>query len=254
MAKPRKRHVQLSLPRRDRNGQRRGVGPRKIRHRLGRPPKLGGAGESHAKRRAFRLGAPIHVVVRVAPAIRQLRKHKTYSALREALLVAARRDNFRVVHISIQRQHVHLLVEAADRPALTRGMQSFEISAAKRLNAAITEPGQPRRRGSVFLDRYHAQVIESPKQARHCLAYVLNNWRHHDEDRDAARSWKIDRYSSAISFDGWSDAPAAWEPPADYQPPPVRPPQSWLLAVGWRKHGLIATTEVPGPRDAFAER
>jgi len=253
MAKPRKRHVQLSLPRCDRNGQRRGVGPRKIRKRLGRPPTGARAGEKHRMRQVFRLGTPIHVVARVAPAIRQLRGHKTYAALRAALLVAARRDNFRVVHISIQRQHVHLLVEAADRPALTRGMQSFEISAAKRLNAALTEPGQKRRRGSVFPDRYHAQLIESPKQARHCLAYVLNNWRHHDEDRGAARGWKIDRYSSAISFDGWSDAPAAWEPPADYQQLPVRAP-GWLLAVGWRKHGLIATTEVPGPRAAFAER
>ncbi len=251
MAKPRKRHVQLSLPRCDRNGQRRGVGPRKIRKRLGRPP-MGARREQHTKRQVFRLGTPIHVVVRVAPVIRQLRKDKTYVALREALLVAARRDNFRIVHVSIQRQHVHLLVEAVDRPALTHGMQSFLISAAKRLNAAITEPGQRRRRGCVFPDRYHAQLIESPKQARHCLAYVLNNWRHHEEDRGAARTWKVDRYSSAISFDGWADAPAAWEPPAEYQPLPVRAP-GWLLGVGWRKHGLIATTEVPGPRAAFGE-
>ncbi len=252
MAKPRKRHVQLLLPRVDRNGQRRGVGPRKIRKRLGRPAKGDRPGERHKARAIFRLGAPVHVVLRIAPAIGHLRKDKMYGALREALLVVARRENVRVVHVSIQAKHVHLLVEAADRIALARGMQSFQISAAKRLNAAITPPGERRRRGNVFTDRYHAQVITNPRQARHCLAYVLNNWRHHHEDREGrARDWKVDKYSSALAFDGWREewaTPEKWQPPSDYLPLPVRPAESWLLAVGWRRYGLIATTEIPGPR------
>ncbi len=255
MARPRKRHLQLELPRVDRNGQRRGVGPRKIRNRLGRPPKGGPgarAGERHEPRELFRLGTPVHVVLRVVSAVGLLRRDKAYAALREALLVVARRENVRVVHISIQARHVHLLVEASDRIALARGMQSFQISAAKRLNAAISKPGEERRRGNVFTDRYHVQLITSPKQARHCLAYVLNNWRHHHEDREGrARDWKVDKFSSAIAFDGWREdwaTPASWELPADYRPLPVRPPESWTLREGWRIHGLIATTEVPGPR------
>ena len=248
MAKPRKRHVQLPLVYRDRNGQRRGVGPRKIRNRLGRPPNGPRAGEKHERREVFRLGTPVHVVLRVAPAIGRLRKHKTYAALREALLVVARRDNVRVVHVSIQAKHVHLLVEATDRIALARGMQSFQISAAKRLNVAATPAGEKRRKGRVFTDRYHAQLIKSPRQARHCLAYIMNNWRHHLEDRHgAAQYWKIDRYSSAISFDGWRDAPAQWEIPKDYEPLPVWPARCWVLRAGWRRHGLISMTEVPGP-------
>jgi len=41
-------------------------------------------------------------------------------------------------------------------------MQGFQISAAKHLNAAISKgkPG-PRRRGTVFPDRYHAEIITS---------------------------------------------------------------------------------------------
>jgi len=252
MAKPRKRHVQLELPRRDRNGQRRGIGRRKIRHRLGRPPNGSRSGGKHARREVFRRDTPIHVVLRVVQAIGGLRKDKTYAALREALLVAARRENFRVVHVSIQAEHVHLLIEATDRVALWRGMQSFQISAAKRLNAAISKPGERRRRGSVFTARYHASLITSPKQARHTLAYVLNNWRHHHEDRDGrARSWRIDRYSSAISFDGWRESwssSTVWRIPKDYLPLPVRPARCWLLTTGWKRHGLIETTEVPGPK------
>jgi REP element-mobilizing transposase RayT len=254
MAKPRKRHVQQPIVFPDRNGQWRGVRPRKITKRLGRPPKGARAGEKHERREVFRLGTPVHVVLRVAPAIGGLRKHKTYAALREALLVAARRDNFRVVHISIQSKHVHLLVEASDRIALARGMQGFQISAAKRLNAAVTKPGEKRRRGVVFTDRYHVQLIKSPKQARHCLSYVLNNWRHHQEDGEGvARTWKIDRYSSAISFDGWRDAPASWAAPEDYQPLHVWKPRCWLLREGWKRHGRIATTEIPGPSAAMPD-
>ena len=252
MAKPRKRHLQVSLPRVDRNGQRRGVGPRKIRHRLGRPPNGPRSGGKHGPREVFRPTTPVHVTLRVGEAIGRLRKDKTYAALREALLVAARRENFRIVHVSIQSNHVHLLVEATDRKALSRGMQSFQISAAKRLNAAISPPGAKRRRGSVFTNRYHALVIRTPKQARNCLAYVLNNWRHHHEDRDGqARGWKIDRYSSAVSFDGWRErwaSPTVWRLPKDYLPLPVWPPRCWLLVTAWKRHGLIETTEVPGPK------
>ena len=45
-----------------------------------------------------------------------------------------------------------------------------------------------RRRGNVFVDRYHAEKITNPRQARRALAYVLNNWRKHFEDRDGVAS------------------------------------------------------------------
>ncbi len=122
-------------------------------------------------------------------------------------LTTARREGFRIVHLSIQRTHVHLLVEARNKGALAAGMQGLQISAAKHLNAAISKgkPG-PRRRGTVFPDRYHAEIITSPRQARHALSYVLNNWRKHQEDRAAPMSsWKIDWFSSAAMFPGWAE-------------------------------------------------
>jgi hypothetical protein len=84
-------------------------------------------------------------------------------------------------------------------------MQGFQISAAKHLNAAISKgkPG-PRRRGTVFLDRYHAEIITSPTQARHALSYVMNNFRKHREDQvGPATTWKIDWFSSAMLREGW---------------------------------------------------
>jgi REP element-mobilizing transposase RayT len=75
------------------------------------------------------------------------------------------------VHISIQKTHIHMLVEADNKLAMSRGMQSFMISAAKHINRAFSDKMKlsNRRRGPVFADRYHQEIIETPGQARHAL-------------------------------------------------------------------------------------
>src|SRR5689334_1437368 len=157
-----------------RGGKRRGAG---------RPPKGKRAGSPHKERPFLHARHPVHVTLRVIREVGNLRRRCVYQAIREATLTTARREDFHIVQLSIQRTHVHLLVEADDKRALAAGMQGFQISAAKHLNAAISKgrPG-PRRRGAVFPDRYHAEIITSPRQARHALSYLMNNWRKHQED------------------------------------------------------------------------
>jgi len=228
-----------------RGGKRRGAG---------RKPKGRRAGSPHKTRPGLPARHPVHVVLRAVAAVGSLRRRFTYKAIREATLTTARRENFRIVHISIQRTHVHLLVEADHEGALASGMQGFQISAAKHLNAAISKgkPG-PRRRGTVFADRYHAEIITSPRQARHALKYVLLNWRKHGEDRrQPMAAWKIDWFSSAAMFPGWAEyrpyeeEPFLWRGPETYEPLQVFRPQTWLLSEGWRRGGAtISTREVP---------
>jgi hypothetical protein len=104
----------------------------------------------------------------------------------------------------------------------------------------------------VFPDRYHEEIIRTPKQARNALAYVLNNWRKHGEHRrDPARTWLIDPFSTGWSFDGWkerADEPFIWKLRASYEPMMSWRPRTWLLREGWRRHGLVSVYEVPGPR------
>jgi putative transposase len=122
-----------------------------------------------------------------------LRNRHIYKALRDATLVVARRETMRIVHISIQNNHIHLLVEANDKTALSKGMQSFKISAAKQINRTLGRKLRTKRRGTVFADRYFSEVVRSPRQARHALAYVLNNWRKHREDNGAVTgNWDVD--------------------------------------------------------------
>lgn len=179
--------------------------------------------------------------MRVKKGVPRLRKGRTYRAVRKSLVRCLGDKSFRVCHVSIQTNHLHFIVEAGDRHALSTGMQRLNILTARAINRAIG------RRGALFEFRYHATQIKNPKQARHSLAYVLNNWRRHREDEscERARFAKLDPYASGLSFDGWA-APKL-EVPADFTPLPVAEPQTWLLRVGWRQHGLIDPQEVPGP-------
>jgi putative transposase len=113
--------------------------------------------------------------LRIVADIANLRRRHTYHALREATLTAAKREDFRIVHMSIQHNHVHLIVEADGKRALSKGVWGFEVSAARHINRAIGEHTGTRRRCSVFADRYHARPLTSPRQVRNTIAYVRVN-------------------------------------------------------------------------------
>ena len=245
----RKRHVQQDLFRR--GGKRKGAG---------RKPMHGRAGSSHKKRDEVDDQDLMHVTRRTVSDVGNLRRREMYKAVRAATITAAstaeRREQFRISHVSIQRDHIHMLVEAQSAEALANGMQGFQISVARHINTALRVGGR-RRRGSVFADRYHVVVIQSPRHARHTLAYVLGNWRKHGEDRwGLARSWWVDPFSSAVSFTGWKELEGQppWTIRADYERLVVSEPRSWLQRIGWRQHGAISIYEVPGPPAAEARR
>jgi REP element-mobilizing transposase RayT len=225
-----------------RGGKRKGAG---------RKPTGARAGSSHMARPTVRVSQPLHITLRVVPAVGNMRRRSLYKAIRDATVTAAVRERIRIVHLSIQHNHVHLLVEADDKRALARGMQGFQISAARNINTALAVDGR-RRRGSVFADRYHAVAITSPTQAHHALSYVLSNWRKHREDQQGiARTWLVDPFSSGISFPGWAELDGRewmWPIRDTYDPLVVRRPQSWVLAEGWKKCGPLSCRDVPSRR------
>src|SRR5678816_3075427 len=94
-----------------------------------------------------------------------LRGRDLWKAVRRALATTCDKDGFRIVHFSVQGQHIHLLCETESREALSRGIQAFKISVAKRINARCE------RSGTVFPQRYHERILRSPTEVRHALAY-----------------------------------------------------------------------------------
>ena len=199
--------------------------------------------EAHRRREAITPAECAHVVIRVERVVGGLRRWKCYRAINRALRVVATRAAFRIVHASIQRTHVHLLVEADDAGALASGMQGFQISAARQLNRELG-----RERGGVFVDRYHATVIRSPVPCRNALNYILNNWRKHQEQHVRGREhWILDGFSSAIRFARWREKPV-WRMPEGYDPLAVSAPATWLVRAGWAKAAPISMYATPARR------
>src|SRR5262245_49988263 len=103
----------------------------------GRKPLKGKRDPSHRTREKHPGWHPVHVVLRTLPAVGRLRRRRMYRAVRAAVARTWGRVDFRIVHMSIQHNHLHLLVEADTTLALARGMQGFATSAAKAINRAL---------------------------------------------------------------------------------------------------------------------
>ena len=252
MARPRKRHVQQSFTyrKRDKNDQWRGG----ARPNAGRKPKGAYAGAPHKRRASIDRRQPQHVTMRVSAGLGWLRNFDTYRAIRRALQrVMTSQPAFRIVHFSLQNTHIHLICEANDKRVLAKGMQAFQISAARHLNAAISRRRRKKHSGTVFTDRYHAEPLASVRQVRNAIAYVLNNWRRHHADEPSVFQLfrgRLDPYASGLAFAGWRESVPEREQvyPPDYEPPPTREPTTWLLGQGWTRATSISMFEVPGPR------
>ena len=189
-------------------------------------------------------------------AFRPLRSQFVFPTVRWAIGAANRaRDDFRIVHFSVQMDHVHLLVEAADKLALSSGMRGLAVRIARAVNALVV------RRGRVWADRWHGRSLQSPRATRNALRYVLGNFRKHHPRMRAS----IDAFSSAPYFKGFREyrgrmaievdgalVPRSVGPP---DPGTVRAPRTWLLSAGWRaRGGFLSVDEAPSSQSAKTGR
>ena len=200
----------------------------------GRKPKGERAGVPHRTRGKLSRHHPVHVNVHLVEGLPSLRRDREYLTLMGVFEKGCEREGFRLVHYSVQREHVHMIVEAADREHLTRGMQGLLIRAAKALNRVWNQKGR------VFRDRFFEHVLRTPREVRNALLYVLNNARRHGcrLPRDVP-----DRFSSGRFFDGWQDFMARVVPGLCL---PIAQARTWLLTVGWRRHGGLSVAATPG--------
>ena len=176
---------------------------------------------------------PCHVTLKMKSGLRSLRSDRLVRELERSFAAVCERGRFRLVSYSIQHDHVHALVEATSQHDLACGMKSIAARVARAVNRVFT------RRGTVLADRYHLHVLRTPREVRNALAYVLLNGRRHlaKLDRALPRIARLDPASSGQFFSGILD-------------PPVTAPHTWLLRVGWRRHGLLDPNEIPGPATA----
>ena len=190
---------QLDLPCKGRGGWRPGAGR----------PKKKNAGVSHLKRPALAKRYPVHVTLKVRGDVPNLRTEKRFLAAKKAFRYGCDRFGMRLIEFSVQSNHIHLIVEANDRRALSKGMQGLLIRLAKQINRVCE------RSGHVFADRYHEHILKTPAEVRNAVHYVKFNGQKHSK----LPMEYIDGYSSA-----WPGA-IVWED-GTYV---VVAPTTWLL-------------------------
>jgi REP element-mobilizing transposase RayT len=174
-----------------------------------------------------------------------LRDVRIVREIERTFSVGCERPGFRLVHYSLQGNHAHLIVEARDQVALGCGMKAIGARLARAVNRIAG------RKGRVLADRYHHRLLSTPKEVHRALRYVLLNARKHAAKASAiaTRVVRLDPASSGRWFDGWKRKTLVTggdEPAASVARPAVARARTWLLTIGWRRHGLLDPAEVPG--------
>jgi putative transposase len=184
---------------------------------------------AHRQRPPHKARFPLHVTVRARGGLPPLREEQLAETIRRCI-AAASDEGFRVVHFSVQKNHLHLIVEATGAGELSRGMQGLNVRVARAVNRLLGA------RGRVWRERYHARELETPRAVRNAIVYVLMNARKHGARIPSG----VDACSSAPWFDGFRRRASS---PEDASP--VRAPRTWLASKGWRRRGLVGLHERP---------
>ena len=211
-----------------------------FRKGAGRPKRESGA--PHARRSRVSTHDPRLVTIKRAKGLPALRTERAGHVIVEAIKRASK-PAFRIVHFTIQVDHLHLIVEADDAESLAGGMKGLVCRLARGLNKAW------QRTGKVFPQRFHDFALRSLCAVRNALLYVLNN--HHKHGVGVRRAgWRRrpDEFSSGKYFDGWIDFEQEYSPE---QEGAYVAKGGWKLTVGWRtRYPLIGIDERPGKSPA----
>jgi REP-associated tyrosine transposase len=203
----RREAVQLELRARTWGGRRKGGGRRRTTGWV-----------SRKARPEFPKRYPLHVTLRIRRDVGILRSDDCFAEIQRAFLGGCEKFGMRMVEFSVQADHIHLVVEADGKEALTRGMQGLTIRLARAINRALG------RKGKVFADRYHARILKTPTEVRNAVEYVRHNHAKHLKKRGKmSHPWDIDPYSSM------SGRAVTYMHDYDWSALVVAAPRTWML-------------------------
>ncbi len=168
---------------------------------------------------------PLHVTLRMAEGVWNLRAERCFAPIRRALAGAQRIGSFRVVHYSVQGNHAHLVVEADDHASFVSGLRSLTVRIARSLNRVMG------RRGRVLAGRTHARPLRTATQVRNVLRYVLLN-----RTRHLGGEPIVDECSTGPWFRDWHSLTGPVPRAGPRAPERVdSAARTWLLRLGYRR-------------------
>ena len=95
-----------------------------------------------------------------------------------------------------------------------------------------------RRSVRLFADRFLSRVLETPREVRNVLHYLFFNVEKHG----VRILGGFDPFTSGESFNGWKGGETML---ADSSAGPFGRARTWLLRIGWRRHGLLSWHSAP---------
>jgi putative transposase len=164
-----KKQLEINLFTGKRGGRRPGAGRKRIHS----------TGVSHLKREVVTKRVPQHINFKFKCSIR----NKDSLKLLKRSIKNAQKMGLKIIHFSLQSNHIHLITEAENNEVLTKGMRALTITFAKGLN-----------KGRVQLERYHLHVLKTLREIKHAVQYVLFNEQKHTKNKIS----KVTGYSSIL--------------------------------------------------------
>jgi REP element-mobilizing transposase RayT len=131
-------------------------------------PVIHDPGIRHTERPLITRLSSLHLTVKILRIKANLKNKVVLSILKRSIL-NARKMGLRVIHFSLEYDHVHLLIEAENNIILGKGMQAFGVTFSKALNR------MRKINGAVYKHRYHFRKIVGARQLKNVLNYIFNN-------------------------------------------------------------------------------
>ncbi|MGZ3787517.1 MAG: transposase [Bacteriovorax sp.] len=131
-------------------------------------PAVHDAGIRHTRRPLLKKPSSLHLTVKIKKNKSDLKNKSVLSLLRRAIM-NARRQGLKVIHYSLEYDHVHLLIEAEDNHILGKGMQAFGVTLSKAINRMRNH------KGGVYKHRYHFRQISGVRELKNVMNYIFTN-------------------------------------------------------------------------------
>jgi REP element-mobilizing transposase RayT len=123
-------------------------------------------GIRHIRRAEFNRFTPLHLTIKLKKA--QIQNKKILKALKHAIM-RARIANLKIIHFSLEHDHIHLYVECECNRILTKAMKAFGVSLAKSINRNF------KLQGRVYKSRFHLRILRSASEVKNVINYILKN-------------------------------------------------------------------------------
>jgi hypothetical protein len=186
---------------------------------------------NHLKRERVNSKTPIHVTMKLRHGLPDIQCPEMHEKFKAGAL-KAKALGLRVVHYTVEWDHIHMLLECSNNKALSQGMKSLGASFGRAIRKFAGGKGR------VFKERFHMRVLKTPTEVRNAMAYVLTNTSKHHKMAPGPTP-----YSSGMYFSEWKKllgrraGPNLREfvPLTSKLPEFLCEPKSWLAREGWRK-------------------